>query len=175
MRKIRLINGLVVGLRLGGLEDGAGGWLEDGTPIAVMGDVDNEGYKVEFVGQGGPVDEGGKYRMHPWEESGRCYFSSVWRRVGKADVAKLSKQQQEFVGLDPEVQVPTGSYHVFGSGSGSVYVSGKLPDKPEEDFGHNGFCGMRGIVCRLSEVPAETEVKVVSYPGGTKTVIRAVA
>jgi hypothetical protein len=171
---VRIKNGSVVGLRLGGRQYAQGAYLEDGTPIAVIewsrskgrdfDGVDHEGYEVKFVDLFGAA-------VHPWEITGIPYTAAHYQRLGKADPATLTAQELEFIGLDPTIRVPTDSYFVFGSGSHEVYVKGRLPEKEVIDFGHNGFWGENGIECKLSEIPATTKVYTVSNPGGTHIIV----
>ena len=128
---MKLVDGLLVGTRLGGVEVGFGALLEDGTPVCVMKGsviVDSYGYQVEFVSFL-------QAQVHPWESVfNRVKVPptgvSVYRRKAKVEPAKLSCQQQEMIGLDPLIIVPVRSEPFEGKNWFRVEVSGDLPDKP---------------------------------------------
>jgi hypothetical protein len=126
------------GLRLGGPERPFAARLVNGAPICVMNGprivIDNEGYEVKHDGEG------------------------VYRRLAKASGDRLSCQQQEMIGLDPEILVPVRALPKGGKPHCRVDVDGPLPDKRLFKFGPTLAVG-----CRLSEVPSETSVKVYYF------------
>lgn len=145
---MKLSDGEVTGLRLGGSQYAYGALLEDDTPIAVMEGriiaVDNEGWQVEYQSL--------SYSQHPWETT-PCALSDlrVYRRVTKADTRLLSAQQQEFCDLDPIIVLPVQCKDA------GVVIQGDLPQKTIKNLGG----GIRGIECRLSEVPKNTQIKIL--------------
>lgn len=146
-------------LRLGGPSYVTSGKLQDGSLVDVM------------YGEGKYVSPAGQVMEYIDHDGGLAVF----KPIGQALASELNNQQREFIGLDPDIPVPVRSYFVFGSGSHDVEVRGSLPDKPLIDFGDNGFWGEKGIMVRLSEIPAATSVETVSYPGGRHTIIRAIS
>jgi hypothetical protein len=134
------------GLRLGGHERPFAARLVDGTPICVMNGlriaIDNDGYEVEHDGEGG------------------------YCRIAKASGDQLSCQQQEMIGLDPEVFVPVRALPKPGKPHCRVDVDGPLPDKRPFKLGKTLAIG-----CRLSEVPSETSVKIYYFRDRTTRLI----
>jgi hypothetical protein len=134
------------GLRLGGYERLFAARLVNGTPICVMNGprivIDNDGYEVEHDGEG------------------------VYRRIAKASGDQLSCQQQEMIGLDPEVFVPVRALPKPGKPHCRVDVDGPLPNKRLFKLGRTLAVG-----CRLSEVPGETSVKVYHFRDRTTRLI----
>jgi hypothetical protein len=126
------------GLRLGGHERPFAARLVNGTPICVMNGprivIDNDGYEVEPDGEG------------------------VYRRIAKASGDRLSCQQQEMIGLDPEVFVPVQALPKPGKPHCRIDVDGPLPDKRAFQLGKTLAIG-----CRLSEVPSETSIKIYYF------------